>query len=61
MEIAVDDAEEDTNIMDDFDLFVFVEESDEERLSDFIASGELFEKLVMEGVPDDDDNNLDAR
>ena len=47
--------------MDDFDLFVFVEESVDEMLSDFIASEEVLEKLFIEGVPDDDDNNLDAR
>ena len=58
--MVADDEEEDIEVTEWSDLFVFVEEPEEDILRDFRASKELLDRLFKDGVSEGEDNSFEA-
>ena len=60
-EIVADDKEEELEVFEDRDLFVLVDELDDDMLCEFSVLYDWVEILIVEDVSDVDDSSLDAR
>ena len=60
-EIVVEETEEDSDVFEQLDLFVLVEDLEEDMLRLFSPSKELVDTLFMEGEFDGDESNFEAR